>query len=74
MKTESALRSIMEAKEITVSSLASRMGKSSRLVCERIGQNNISIAKLNEMLRLMDYKIVLVPREARMPEGGFEIE
>ena len=37
-------------------------------------QKNVSVTRLNEMLRLMDCKIVVVPRDSRVPEGGFEIE
>ena len=74
MKTSEALREAMKIKNVSVSRMADRIGKSSRLVCERIGQENISVSKLQEMLRVLDYKIVILPREARLPDGGFEIE
>lgn len=74
MKTTEILRTIMTDQGIGVSKIASRLGKSSRLVCERISQTNISIEKLNEMLRVLDYKIVVMPRETTTPRGGFEIE
>lgn len=50
------------------------MEKTPRLVSERLSQENISIAKLREILRVLDYKVVIVPREARVPEGGYEVE
>jgi hypothetical protein len=40
----------------------------------RMTQDNMSIGKANEMLRAMDYKVVILPREARIPEGGYEVE
>ena len=74
MNTNDAVREIMKSKAITVTALAFAMNKSQRLVSERLGQENISIKKLNEMLRIMGYKIVLIPRESKCPEDGFEVE
>lgn len=74
MKTGNAVREIMKVQEIGVNQMAARLGKTPRLVSERLNQENISIAKLQEMLRVLDYKVVIVPREVRVPEGGFEVE
>ncbi len=74
MKTGDAIREIMKQKEVGVNQMAHRLGKSPRLVSERLGQENISISKLLEMLRLLDYKVVIMPREARLPDGGIEVE
>lgn len=74
MKTSEAVRSIMKESGIGVSALAGRLDKTPRLVSERISQENISIAKLREMLIALDYKIVIVPRNAKIPENGFEVE
>ncbi len=54
--------------------MADRMNRPPRFVSDRLRLENISFEKADEMLRLLDYKIVIVPREARVPEGGFEIE
>ena len=74
MKTGEAVREVMKAKEVGVNQMAHRLEKSPRLVSERLNQENISIAKLREILRVLDYKVVIVPREARGPEGGYEVE
>ena len=74
MKATVALKEVMQIREVRPAMLADRLGIKGNVLSERLGQDNISIAKLNEMLRLMDYKIQVVPREARTPEGGFEIE
>lgn len=74
MKTSEAVREVMKTKQVGVSQIADRIGKSPRLVCERLGQENISITKLQEMLRVLDYKIVIIPRESRIPDGGYEVE
>lgn len=74
MKTGEAVREIMKSKEVGVNALAGRLDKTPRLVSERLNQKNISIAKLREMLIALDYKIVIVPRNAKIPENGFEVE
>ena len=74
MKTGDAVREIMKANGVGVNQLADKMGKSPRLVSERLGQENISVKKLNEILRLIDYKIVIVPREYKTSEEGVKIE
>lgn len=74
MKSGTAVREIMKKQNVGVNKMADRLNKSSRLISERLGQDNISIAKLNEMLRVLDYKAVIVPRDTRIPEGGYEIE
>jgi len=61
-------------KEVKPSTLASRLNIKNNVLSERLGQKNISIDKLNEMLRVLDYKIVIVPREARVQDGSFEVE
>ena len=64
----------MKDTDVGTNTLADRLGKPARLVSDRLSQENISIEKLDEMLRLLDYKIVVLPRDARLPEGGIEIE
>lgn len=74
MKTNIAVKSIMKKQGMGVTKLAGRMGKSPRLVSDRLSQENISISKLDEIIRMLDYKLVLLPRDARLPEDSFEIE
>ena len=69
-----AVKEIMKRKEMRPSTLYESLGIKSNVLSERFKQKNVSVTKLNEMLRLMDYKIVVVPRDRRVPEGGFEIE
>lgn len=74
MKTTDALIQIKEKQGIGTNALADRMGRNPRLISERIHQENISIGKLDEILRALDYKIVLVPRETREQEGWYRVE
>ena len=61
-------------KGMKVCQMARMMGKTDRVVTDRLSQGNISISKLDEMLRTMDYKIAVIPCEFDIPEGGIEIE
>lgn len=74
MKVHEAIRKAMEATNTKVSDIAFVTNKKSNVISERLSQENISIKLLDEMLRAMKYKIVIMPREARIPEGGYEIE
>lgn len=74
MNATNAVRKIMELKGVKPSVLCDRLGIKSNVLAERLKQKNISVDKLNEMLKVMDYKILLVPRETRTSEGSFEVE
>lgn len=74
MRTNEAIRAVMNATGTKVADLAYKTNRKSNVISERLSQENISIAKINEMLRVMNYKVVIVPREERIPEGGYEIE
>ncbi|MBR0425847.1 MAG: hypothetical protein IJK01_06985 [Clostridia bacterium] len=74
MKANEIIREVMMLKEVKPSTLASRLNIKNNVLSERLGQKNISIDKLNEMLRVLDYKIVIVPRETRVQDGSFEVE
>lgn len=74
MKANVAVREIMSSNGVGLSALASRLDKTPRLVSDRLSQENISIEKLNEMLRVLDYKIVVVPRNRTAKTDEYEVE
>jgi hypothetical protein len=69
-----AVKEIMKRKDIRPAVLCDRLKIKSNVLSERFKQKNVSVEKLNDMLRAMDYKVVVVPRDTRLPEGGYEIE
>ena len=69
-----AIKEIMKMKDIRPAVLCDRLKIKSNVLSERFKQKNVSVEKLNDMLRAMDYKVVVVPRDTRIPEGGYEIE
>lgn len=72
MKVSEILRTIMSEKNCKPIDLAKRLGISKQTLNGRLTQDNISIDKLNEMLKQMDYKIVIVPTSSRTK--GYEVE
>lgn len=74
MKSNEVIKAIMELVGVKPSVLAARLNLKSNAMSGRFKMENISIVKMNEMLRAMDYKLVAVPRETRIPDGGFEVE
>lgn len=74
MKATEIVRLVMKAKEVRVAALADKLKIKSNVLSERLSQENISIAKLDEMLRLMDYKIMIVPRDTTEKDGWYRAE
>lgn len=71
-KTGEALQMIMEERNMGTNALAEALKKPVSTVCERIYQKNISIEKLDEMVRVMGYKIMLVPIGTRS-KGFYDV-
>ena len=74
MKANEVVRDIMKQQELGTSALAARIGKTPRLVSDRLAMENISIEKLNELLRALDYKIAIVPRSRVTKKDEYEVE
>ncbi len=74
MKTAEAVKGILKAQKVTQVTLAYRLGVSKAVINARFRQDNISIRVLNEMLKVLDYKIVIVPRETKLKEDWYEVE
>ena len=74
MNTREALKAIMEKRGVGTNKLADRMGKPPRFVSDRLRSSNITIQHLNELLRMLDYKVVLVPRETTEKEDWMRLE
>lgn len=74
MKATEALKLVMNLQNVKPTGLCGRLGIKSNVLSERFKQDNISVSKLNEMLKVMDYKIVIVPTNKRVTDGEFEIE
>jgi hypothetical protein len=69
-----AVKEVMRIKDVRPSVLCDRLKIKANVLSSRFTQKNVSVDKLNEMLRAMDYKVIIVPRETKVPENGFEVE
>ena len=69
-----AVREVMKLRRMRLIDVAERLGVRASLIADRLGQENISIGKLEDILRVMDYKIAIVPKEAKLPDGAIYIE
>ena len=78
MKATEALQKIMEEKGITNAALAGRLGVTPAVAWDRVNnekkKNGLSVKLLNEMLSVMDYKLMIVPRETKMGSREYVIE
>jgi len=77
MLVKKAIRAIMDRKGIGLNALAHRLGKNSQFVSDKLNPAkglNMSTDKLDELIRAMGYKIVLVPEETELKDGWFEVE
>ena len=77
MLVKKAIRAIMDRKGIGLNALARMVGKNSQFVSDKLNPAkglNMSTDKLDELIRVMGYKIVLVPTETKMKDGWYEID
>lgn len=74
MQAMEAVKKVMQNKSITPSVLCDRLRIKPNVLSQRFTQKNVSVEKLNEMLRVMDYKIVILPRDATNVNEGITIE
>lgn len=74
MKAGDAIKKVMEEQGVRVSQIAYMTGKKSNVISERLSQENISVGKMLEMLRVLNYKIVIMPRDTKMQDGWYEVE
>lgn len=74
MKVTEVLRQVMRDRSVRPVDLRKRLGLESNTMANRLSRNGITVDKLTEMLRAMDYKLVVVPSDARLRDGEYEIE
>lgn len=67
MKAGEIVKTIMERKGIRPSDMAKRLQISQQALAGRFTQKNISMDKMNDMLRTMDYEIYIIPTDCKIP-------
>lgn len=77
MTSKEIVNNLMQAQGVTNAEMAAKLNLTQAALWDRLNPkktNNMTVKKFNEMLKMLDYKIVAVPRKTRLPEGGFEVE
>nr|DAQ27791.1 MAG TPA: Regulatory protein [Caudoviricetes sp.]DAT71737.1 MAG TPA: Regulatory protein [Caudoviricetes sp.]DAZ45051.1 MAG TPA: regulatory protein [Caudoviricetes sp.] len=73
MTASEAIKEILKLKELNQAKLSDMLNIPLKTLNERLRHKNISVNKLDETLRVMGYKIMVVPRETKV-ENGFDIK
>ena len=77
MRGREILKEIMASKSLSNAELAKRLSVSNATIWERLNNKNVKdipVSLLTTMLRAMDYKVIIVPANTRLPDGGYEAE
>lgn len=78
MNGREIVKTIMSETKTTNAELASKLKVTQATLWDRLNtkkaKSDLGVTILCDMLRLMDYKVVVVPRTTRVPNGGYEIE
>ena len=69
-----AVREIMRIKDVRPAELYNKLGIASNAFCNRMQRKNVSTAVLNEMVKSLGYKLVLVPDWTTVPEDSFTLD
>lgn len=71
------VKAIMTKVGVTNATLAGRIGIAPNVMWDRINNKrvkDIPLSSLDELVRALDYKIMIVPMRTKCPEDGFVIE
>ena len=77
MKARELIKVIMDKQAVNNASMADRLNITQAALWDRLNTKkakDIPVSMLSEMLRVLDYKVVIVPRSSRLPADGFEVE
>lgn len=77
MNGREIVKAIMNAQNMTNADMAFELKISQAALWDRLNTKklkDIPLSLLSDMLRVLKYKVVIVPRSTRLPEGGYEVE
>ena len=78
MKGRDVIKAIMEIKGVSNADLAGRLNITQATAWDRVNSKkvkDIPVSTLSEMLRALDYKVVIVPRNARInSDDSYEVD
>lgn len=77
MKAREITKVIMDKQGVNNASMADRLNITPAALWDRLNNKkvkDIPVSLLSEMLRALDYKVVIIPRSSRVPTDGYEVE
>ena len=77
MKAREITKVIMDKQGVNNASMADRLNITPAALWDRLNNKkvkDIPVSTLSEMLRALDYKVVIVPRSSRISADGYEVE
>lgn len=77
MKGREVVKQILDNQGVGITDYAARLGISKQTAWNRVNSSNVKdipLSLLADMLQVLDYKIMVVPRKTRCPEDGFEVD
>ncbi len=69
-----AVKELMEVKEINRNQMSKKLEVSRAAITDKLSKDDIGVKKLNEMLKFLGYKMVLVPDDTVMKKDWYEIK
>ncbi len=76
MTSKKLIKTLMTEHNITNAEMAKNLGITQAALWDRLNpkkSDNTTVTKLDDMLSILGYKIIVVPDETPIPEGGYEI-
>lgn len=76
MRGREILKQVMESNGISNADLAKRLGVSNATIWERLNNKNVKdipVSLMVDMLKVMDYKVLVVPADRRIREEEYEV-
>ena len=77
MKGREIVKEIMKEQGITNAQMADKLNITQAALWDRINSSkvkDIPLSTLSDMLRALDYKIQIVPRDSRLPDKGYKVD
>ena len=75
MRATEALKDIIHAQNLTIAKVADRLNIARNALNMRLNRDNdITMGKVVDIARSLDYKIVIMPRDVKLPKDSYEVE
>ena len=70
------IKAIMDRQGVSITDMAARLNVTMQTAWERLNgkrASDLRVSNLADMARLLGYKVVVMPRDAKMPADSYEV-